>query len=198
MFSVKQVFVTHFVTVKNPFLISEARNLKLRIDVSFLVSNNSQQPFALRACFACEHGRSTKKSLIPGAKSEDGNLREVTSYKNKKMGQAIKIMKYDRAANLADAVSTQLTLNNAPLVFHRMDDGVMGGSSITNQAVMNTIDGILFSGEINTNGGGFTSIRSPLENSIPDDARGIKLKVSKRMFAYLCRYLCTDQVLVHY
>ncbi len=53
----------------------------------------------------------------------------------------------------------------------------MGGSSITNQEVMNAIDGILFSGQINTNGGGFTSIRSPLDNAIPAGAKAIKLKV---------------------
>ena len=96
------------------------------------------------------------------------------------MGQVVNMMKYDQAANLANAAPTPLSLNACPLVFHQLDDGVMGGRSITNLEVMNTIDGIvLFSGDINTNGGGFASIRSPLDNSIPHDAKGIKLKVRK-------------------
>ena len=87
-------------------------------------------------------------------------------------------MKYDSAGNIANSVSTPLSLNNAKLVFHRLDDGVMGGLSSTNQAVMNTMgSGLLFAGTINTNGGGFTSIRSPLDNALPADAKGIKLKV---------------------
>ncbi len=102
------------------------------------------------------------------------------------MGQVVNMMKYDQAANLANAAPTPLSLNACPLVFHKLDDGVMGGSSITNIEVMNAIDGIiLFSGEINTNGGGFASIRSPLDNSIPHDAKGIKLKVREREYVIL-------------
>lgn len=86
------------------------------------------------------------------------------------------MMNYDRASNMANAVSTKLSLNNAKLVFHRLDDGVMGGRSITNQEAVNTIQGILFTGTIDTNGGGFTSIRSPLDNGLPTDAKGVKLK----------------------
>jgi len=96
------------------------------------------------------------------------------------MGQAVRMMKYDGAKNVANAIATPLSLNNAKLVFHRLDDGVMGGRSITNQEALNTADtihGLLFSGTIDTDGGGFTSIRSPLENSISSDAKGIKLKV---------------------
>ncbi len=37
------------------------------------------------------------------------------------MGQAIRMMKYDRAANLASAVCSTLKLNNSPLVFHKLD-----------------------------------------------------------------------------
>lgn len=91
----------------------------------------------------------------------------------------MRMMSYDRAGNLASAVTTPLTLNNAKLVFYRLDDGVMGGSSNTNQDLLNTVDGLLFSGTINTNGGGFVSIRSPLDNSVPSNSKGIKLKVSR-------------------
>jgi hypothetical protein len=105
------------------------------------------------------------------------------NHKNKtkqRMGQVLRMMKYDHAGNVANAIPTPLSLHNAKLVFHRLDDGVMGGKSITNQEALNTVDtihGLLFSGTIDTDGGGFTSIRSPLENSISSDAKGIKLKV---------------------
>lgn len=92
------------------------------------------------------------------------------------MGQVIRMMNYDRAGNMASAVSTKLSLNDAKLVFHRLDDGVMGGRSNTNQEMINTINGILFAGTIDTNGGGFTSIRSPINNGLPADAKGIRLK----------------------
>jgi len=97
---------------------------------------------------------------------------------NRTMGQAIRMMKYDSAGNMANAVPTSLSLNNAKLIFHRLDDGVMGGKSITNQAVMHSTitNGLLFSGTIDTNGGGFTSIRSPLDNALSADAKGIKLR----------------------
>ena len=100
------------------------------------------------------------------------------NHKNKtkqRMGQVLRMMKYDQAGNVANAIPTPLSLHNAKLVFHRLDDGVMGGKSITNQEALNTVDtihGLLFSGTINTDGGGFTSIRSPLENSISSDAKG--------------------------
>lgn len=103
--------------------------------------------------------------------SNNSNLTDHT------MGQAIRMMNYDRAGNMASAVSTKLSLNDAKLVFHRLDDGVMGGRSNTNQEMINTINGILFTGTIDTNGGGFTSIRSPIDNGLPADAKGIKLKV---------------------
>lgn len=93
------------------------------------------------------------------------------------MGQVIRMMNYDRAGNMASAVSTKLSLNDAKLVFHKLDDGVMGGRSNTSQEMINTINGILFTGTIDTNGGGFTSIRSPINNGLPADAKGIKLKV---------------------
>jgi|AntRauTorckE5430_2_1112549.scaffolds.fasta_scaffold15202_1 hypothetical protein len=93
------------------------------------------------------------------------------------MGQAIRMMKYDSNGNMANSVLSPLSLNEAKMVFHRLDDGVMGGKSLTNQEALNTINGILFTGTIDTNGGGFTSIRSPLENSLPSIAKGIKLKV---------------------
>jgi hypothetical protein len=41
--------------------------------------------------------------------------------------QAIRMIKYDRAGNLNSAVSSPLTLNDAKLVFYRLDAGVIVG-----------------------------------------------------------------------
>lgn len=92
------------------------------------------------------------------------------------MGQAaMRMMTYDRAANERNAVSA-LTMAGKALQWHRLDDGVMGGQSETNQDV--TADGILlFRGTINTNGGGFTSIRSPVpEQVLTSQTHGVKIR----------------------
>lgn len=90
-------------------------------------------------------------------------------------------MKYDRASNVANAVPFNLELNGSKLNFYRLDDGVMGGLSNTHQDILlqsSKSQGfkLAFAGTINTNGGGFTSIRSELTSSLPVDAKGIKLK----------------------
>jgi len=95
------------------------------------------------------------------------------------MGQVLRMMKYDQADNLAKAFPSPFTLNNTKLLFSRLDDGVMGGKSITNMDQAQAAAAgaaLLFAGTINTDGGGFASIRSPLENSLPKDAKGLKLK----------------------
>lgn len=81
-------------------------------------------------------------------------------------------MKYDRAANVANAVSS-LEFQGTPLQWHRLDDGVMGGQSET---VHRDKDGSLhFTGTINTNGGGFCSVRAPLGKSLSKDTAAIRL-----------------------
>jgi len=92
------------------------------------------------------------------------------------MGNAVRMMKYDRASNVANAVPA-LSFHDAPLKWHRLDDGVMGGRSETSHAsTMKGASGIHFSGFINTDGGGFTSIRTPLENGLPSGISGLQLK----------------------
>ena len=92
----------------------------------------------------------------------------------------MRMARYDRAANVAAAIPSPLTLGEKPLGgWHRLDDGVMGGRSETNHAVTEVAGrpGIHFSGTINTNGGGFASIRSPFEaGGLTDDAAGLKIK----------------------
>ena len=96
-----------------------------------------------------------------------------------KMGQAVRIMKYDRAENERNAIPalTMDLLNQeaAQLKWHRLDDGVMGGQSESLHVCSQ--DGSLhFKGQINTNGGGFCSIRSPLPQGLPENTTAIRLR----------------------
>lgn len=87
------------------------------------------------------------------------------------MGQAVRSLKYDRAANEAAAIPA-LQWAGVPIKWHRLDDGVMGGRSET---VHEAKDGPLhFSGTINTSGGGFASIRAPIQH-IPTGSDAIRL-----------------------
>lgn len=95
------------------------------------------------------------------------------------MGQAVRIVKYDRAENERNAIPalTMDLLNQeaAPLKWHRLDDGVMGGQSESLHACLK--DGALhFTGQINTNGGGFCSIRSPLPEGLPENTTAIRVR----------------------
>ena len=83
---------------------------------------------------------------------------------------------YSIAKNQQNAVSI-LEFNGKPLSWFRLDDGVMGGSSETTEASL-AADGCLkFEGLINTNGGGFTSIRTKLpEGILPTETTGFKIR----------------------
>lgn len=75
------------------------------------------------------------------------------------------------------AMTSHLSLDGIPLSFTRLDDGVMGGRSNTNVKMPSDSDvPCLFTGTINTNGGGFCSIRANLENKLPEESKGIKIK----------------------
>lgn len=87
------------------------------------------------------------------------------------MGQVLRIMAYERAANERNAIQG-LKLLDKPLKWHRLDDGVMGGQSET----LHSFDGVLnFSGQINCNGGGFTSIRSAIPDGLSSDTTGVRV-----------------------
>lgn len=95
------------------------------------------------------------------------------------MGQAVRIIQYDREENERNAIPALtidlLNQEAAPLKWHRLDDGVMGGQSESLHTCME--DGSLhFTGQINTNGGGFCSIRSPLPEGLPKDTSAIRLR----------------------
>lgn len=96
------------------------------------------------------------------------------------MGQAMRMMSYSQSKDIANTVNIpSLVINNAPLSFYKLDDGVMGGQSQTHIDKLlqkSKGNGIVFAGTINTDGGGFTSIRSKLDNGIPSTAKGLKLK----------------------
>lgn len=91
------------------------------------------------------------------------------------MGQAVTMMKYDRAANERNAVAA-LHLASYSLSWHRLDDGVMGGQSETTHCTSS--DGkLVFKGTINSNGGGFASIRTPIPDGVfTKYTTGIKLR----------------------
>ena len=95
-----------------------------------------------------------------------------------KMGNTVK--QITRAASYSIAKNEQcsisvLEFHGKPLSWFRLDDGVMGGLSETLHVVQ---DGVLhFNGTINTNGGGFTSIRSKLpEGLLTADMKGLKIR----------------------
>ncbi len=76
-----------------------------------------------------------------------------------------------------------LKLLGKPLKWHRLDDGVMGGQSETilasfSQASSDNHDNdeLHFTGQINTQGGGFCSIRSPIEGGLPSDTAAIRVR----------------------
>lgn len=84
-----------------------------------------------------------------------------------------KIMQEMRA-NPVDA----LDLGGASLRWHRLDDGVMGGKSKSHVHVASK--GLQFAGTINTNGGGFASVRAEAAERavlLPADARSLRVSL---------------------
>ena len=61
------------------------------------------------------------------------------------------------------------------LNWHRLDDGVMGGQSETALSPSTCKDELDFSGQINTDGGGFCSVRALIEGGLPPDTAAIKV-----------------------
>lgn len=132
--------------------------------------------------FALQGGKS-ESSPTPERKSfwsnklfKSKNWRNTKTTDKETMGQAVRIMKYDRAEDERNAIPALNILDQqTPLKWHRLDDGVMGGQSETLHAFLD--DGSLhFTGQINTNGGGFCSIRSPLSEGLSQDATAIRLR----------------------
>ena len=93
------------------------------------------------------------------------------------MGQAMRVIKYDRAANERNAISALRFPNSETnLSWFRLDDGVMGGQSDTQHHAQGGENSVLhFEGMINTEGGGFTSIRSPIPKDSLKDFAGVRL-----------------------
>lgn len=82
---------------------------------------------------------------------------------------------YDRESNEKQAIPA-LELGGSALYWFRLDDGVMGGRS---ESLHKSIDNkkiLSFEGNINTDGGGFTSIRAKLRKGLLDSkSQAIKL-----------------------
>lgn len=81
---------------------------------------------------------------------------------------------YDRNANERNAISS-LSLLNQSLLWHRLDDGVMGGQS-ESRHVCGADGSLHFEGIINTNGGGFCSIRAPILGGLPASTEKIRVR----------------------
>jgi len=87
------------------------------------------------------------------------------------------MIKYDRASNVRNAIPA-LNIMDTALSWYRLDDGVMGGQSQTTHSSSQDTGALDFKGEINTSGGGFTSIRSKIANGLPADAIAIRLTLT--------------------
>ncbi|CAJ1947139.1 unnamed protein product [Cylindrotheca closterium] len=72
--------------------------------------------------------------------------------------------------------STSNVLDLSSLSWFALDDGVMGGQSSTERGEVDEEGTLQFSGTINTNGGGFCSIRAELPASLPPNSTGIRIK----------------------
>jgi len=120
-----------------------------------------------------------KESNTGTNNSNENTNRTETTETAETMGQAMRMYQYDRAENERNAIPV-LTIgrdddSKVSLEWHRLDDGVMGGKSKTLHVSKN--DGSLhFAGTINTDGGGFCSIRSPIPDSLPKGITAIRLK----------------------
>ena len=103
--------------------------------------------------------------------------------------------RYDRAANVAAAIPSPLTFGETRLNWHRLDDGVMGGRSETTHAAIEVAGrpGIHFAGTINTNGGGFASIRAPFEaGGLSGDISSLRIKFRFRGDGRTYKVLLSD------
>lgn len=95
------------------------------------------------------------------------------------MGQLFRVMSYDREANERNAIPGLKFLGH-PLKWHRLDDGVMGGRSETHHSVEESSQSgssiLHFSGQINTTGGGFCSIRARIAGGMPSNTIALRIK----------------------
>jgi len=92
------------------------------------------------------------------------------------MGQVMRMMRYDRSLNEQNAIPA-LNFLGSNLSWHRLDDGVMGGRSETLHESSEETNILHFKGTINTDGGGFTSIRAPIPSSgLPKNIEALRMK----------------------
>jgi len=93
------------------------------------------------------------------------------------MGQGkSSLSSYDRSLNEQNAIPA-LNFLGSNLSWHRLDDGVMGGRSETLHESSEETNILHFKGTINTDGGGFTSIRAPIPSSgLPKNIEALRMK----------------------
>lgn len=117
-------------------------------------------------------------SLVEAKNSSIPLLTPILKGFKKQMGNVIRMIRYDHTINQKNAVSALNFIDDQQqqLKWFRLDDGVMGGQSETNHVVLQ--NGYLhFCGIINTNGGGFCSIRANLpQDGLPSNTKAIRIK----------------------
>ena len=78
------------------------------------------------------------------------SVKNITTYKDQAKKEKIEMP-------MKGFCQLPVTPKSSSISFFRINDGVMGGKS---KSELKEYDGLEFSGEINTNGGGFASFRS--------------------------------------
>ena len=111
--------------------------------------------------------------------SSNSNINRNTPQSNDEViGKAHRAMTYCKSENIKNA-TTVLHFQGHPLEWYRLDDGVMGGKSLTdvNRIAFHENVVLSFRGTINTDGGGFTSIRAALPyDGLPDNVDAIRIR----------------------
>lgn len=72
-------------------------------------------------------------------------------------------------------MNLDFTTDNQTQKWRAVNDGVMGGRSSGDAEFRNDL--MVFRGDINTDGGGFSSVRMPIEPGLLSDAKGLQLRI---------------------
>jgi len=91
------------------------------------------------------------------------------------MGQVLRAMTYDR--DTEDAIPA-LEINGTPLAWFHLDDGVMGGKSVTRLSVKDDNKSLHIQGTIDTHASvGWASARASLPEGLPSNTSAIQVQV---------------------
>ena len=144
------------------------RRIDMRGTSAVVVVTTSTLLLVLSAAFLVVSASAAESQKPPS------NFNPWTRLLGKLQPRRRKVM-YDREENMRNAVPA-LRLQNKDLSWYRLDDGVMGGRSESQHKAGRGGKILEFQGYINTDGGGFTSIRSHLpENALDASSTALRL-----------------------